>query len=251
MDDFREILRRELRQRRERNPRYTQAAFARQLGLSSGRLSEILRGKQGLSPDRAARVAERLSFPSAERHAFVDLVRASHARSEGERMEASARLATGTAGDRGQRVRLDWPCHAILEILPDLPAGSPTAELARRLGVTRDEVLDALTVLRREGLLGEGARPATEGRGEGPPAGPPKRKVHARLLAKARRALEAEGREDVEFEAIVLRAPANRLPELKRGLRDLLARLAAEAAGPDPDGEVFCIAAQLFPLTRK
>src|SRR3954468_13014795 len=63
------FLSEELARRMKSNPRYSQRAFARQLGLSAGELSEILRGKRSLSLRSALRVASSLGLsPSETRH---------------------------------------------------------------------------------------------------------------------------------------------------------------------------------------
>ena len=48
-EDYRDILREELAARTETNPQYSLRAFARDLGIGSARLSEVLNGNTGLS----------------------------------------------------------------------------------------------------------------------------------------------------------------------------------------------------------
>jgi len=91
--DYREILTREFLKRNRANPRYSQHAFARLIGLGPSRLSEILSGKDGLSHARARSVAEKLRPGPEEARLFVDLAEARHARSRLAREAARARLA--------------------------------------------------------------------------------------------------------------------------------------------------------------
>lgn len=89
---YREILKEELVRRQTRNPGYSQRAFARDLGIRSNRLSEILRGKQGISPQLAVTVAERLTSSEAYRSLFLYSVMSEHSRTEVERERAVSHL---------------------------------------------------------------------------------------------------------------------------------------------------------------
>lgn len=89
---FRRFLMNELSQRQKRNVSYSMNAFARDLGLSSSRLSEILSGKVGISEDRAVKIADRLQLSESDKAYFVDLVQSEHSRSEVGKRAARARL---------------------------------------------------------------------------------------------------------------------------------------------------------------
>ena len=90
---YQQILRTHLTDRTKHNPRYSLRAFARDLGMSPSRISEILSGKQGLSVQAGALIAKRLGFTDEEQAMFCDLVAASHARSLDARREAEIRLS--------------------------------------------------------------------------------------------------------------------------------------------------------------
>src|SRR3954471_15112941 len=68
-----QFLSEELARRIRVNPRYSQRAFARQMGLSAGELSEILRGKRALSLRSALRVANALGLSPAETRHLITL----------------------------------------------------------------------------------------------------------------------------------------------------------------------------------
>lgn len=74
------------------NPRFSLRAYAKQLGLSPSKLSEILTGKKGLSPERAEDVCDRLKLTSHDRELFSLSVRSQHARVRNERTEAKTKL---------------------------------------------------------------------------------------------------------------------------------------------------------------
>jgi plasmid maintenance system antidote protein VapI len=92
MDTYRQYLEAALAERVQQNPRYSQNAFARELGLRPSQLSEILRGKKGLSRSAAERIADTLELDGASWELFCDLVQSEHDRSMRRRELARERL---------------------------------------------------------------------------------------------------------------------------------------------------------------
>lgn len=90
--DYRAFLRDELSRRQARNARYSLRSFARDLGLAPPRLSDILRGRYGLSGAAAAELAARLRMSEEESFHFRDLAEAEHGRSRLARENARLRL---------------------------------------------------------------------------------------------------------------------------------------------------------------
>src|SRR4051812_8640701 len=69
---IRETLANELLSRQLRNERYSLRAFARSLGLSPSKLSDIMKGKQGLSLATAREIVTKLDLSVDEARAFCD-----------------------------------------------------------------------------------------------------------------------------------------------------------------------------------
>ena len=84
----------EFNERRKRREFYSQNAFARDLGLSPARLSQILSQKSGLSTRVAVSIAKTLGFDEKQTSLFVDSVISTHSRSLLERERARKRLMT-------------------------------------------------------------------------------------------------------------------------------------------------------------
>jgi uncharacterized protein (TIGR02147 family) len=89
---YRELLRAEFDQRVKHNPRYSLRAFAKALDIAPSRLSEVFRGKQGLSLSWAERISDVLKFDDERKQHFCDLVEAEHARLASRRRMAQHRL---------------------------------------------------------------------------------------------------------------------------------------------------------------
>ena len=86
--DYRKILRRELEQRINRNPRYSLRSFAKDLKVAPALMSDVLNEKRGLSRFSATRIANRIGLSSSETETFCDLVKSKHARSRLSKLEA-------------------------------------------------------------------------------------------------------------------------------------------------------------------
>lgn len=73
MERVRARIRLEYTLRRTRNPSYSLRAFARDIGIGSGRLSELLSGKRRFTPRSIERISRALKLSQEE---FEDLVEA-------------------------------------------------------------------------------------------------------------------------------------------------------------------------------
>lgn len=91
-EDYRQILKNELTRRCGNNALYSLRAFARDIGVSPSQLTEVLGGKHGLSGRKAKTVSQNLGFNKEETNFFVDLVEATHGRSEVKRELAKIRI---------------------------------------------------------------------------------------------------------------------------------------------------------------
>jgi uncharacterized protein (TIGR02147 family) len=91
-DSYRNILRQTFEERHYLNPSYSKRSFARDLGLAPSSLSEILRGRKGLSPKRSILVAKALRLPDWQIRYFQDLVTKEYGRNTTEVKKAIVRL---------------------------------------------------------------------------------------------------------------------------------------------------------------
>lgn len=260
--DYREILRTELSRRMKQNPRYSQGAFARDLHLTPARLSEILRGKQGVSPTVAVQIADYLRLKDEERGFFLDLVESLHGRSVLARESARLRLnrfrKTSYAeshGDQAFHDISDWYYVAILELLR-LPRSRPEAAwIAEALGLDAELVANALEQLIQLGFLKLSASGATvcsdvHQRFIG--------SVHSESFQKFSRQILWKAIESVDetrahaMHSYMLALPAGRLPRLLALIKDSSNALA-EALDTD-QGEkdvVYCLSVQFFPISEE
>src|SRR4051812_32553988 len=96
MQTYRDTLKNELERRARANLRYSLRAFARDLGMPPSRLSDVLNGVHGISPQRGETLAKKLKLDGLVREEFVASVIAAHGRSATQRSAARTRLAAAT-----------------------------------------------------------------------------------------------------------------------------------------------------------
>lgn len=264
-DDYRRRLRRELEERCRRDARYSQRAFARDLGIAPHRLSEILRGKQGISRFAGEKVAQRLGLGKSERERFLDAIESVHARSPLKRAAARARLvkrahAPAMEPLEADTFRLigDWYHLAILELLKLRGAKSSPAWIGRALGIGEIEASLALSRLERLGFLKLPAAAGGKIRLLKPTntlaGGVPSEAVkafHRQVLERATAALFTQPVEEREYSTSFLAVERERLPEAKALLQEFWGKFHAlmtpAAAAAD---DVYCLGIQLFHLTN-
>lgn len=259
---YRRFLTRELEDRCQRNPRYSLRAYARDLGLQPGKLSEILRGRCGLSGAMASSLSDRLKLNAQEKRHFIALVEAEHARSPLRRQQAREDLKTLEAQHGFSEVDLerfkiisDWQHLAIHELfLTKGFAGTPAAA-ARKLGLTEAQALDAMERLAAFGLLqiAEGLWSRVE-MSLGHSTGLPSREIrrhHGQLLERAMGALENVSTEERDFSSLTLAIPEEALPRVRDMIKEFRRRLNREMEEARDKDRVYCLNVNFFPLDRK
>lgn len=69
--NYRDILKEQLQRRQELNPQFSLRSFAKKLGVSPSKISEVLSGKKKLSVGRLEELAERLNLRDKEKEIFL------------------------------------------------------------------------------------------------------------------------------------------------------------------------------------
>ena len=155
--DYRTRLKDELELRQGRNAFYSLRAFARDLGLSPARLSEILAGKKGLSAPAAHDVAQRLELDSDESSLFVLSAEGLHGRSRTSKTSAQAKLKQalelGAHSKQKLTTIVGWSSDAILKMSQRDGFVENTEAIAKALDIPQHFASGALRFLTRLGLL--------------------------------------------------------------------------------------------------
>jgi uncharacterized protein (TIGR02147 family) len=266
-NDYRDVLRSILEERGRKNPRYSLRAFARDLGITPSRLSDVLKGRYGLSREASHKIAERLGFNSNETEFFCNLAESEHARSQTQRQLAKIRLKKFTGDSHYQMLQMDtfhlvadWYHMAILELTYLKGFKSNLTWIANALGISRPVAEQAVARLKRLGLLTEknGVYRATEARSRTPDEVPSDaiKKFHQGILERAIAALYTQSVEDREFRATVVAIPRSKIAEAKIDIRKFQRALGAKLSGRgqpknETKDDVFVFSTQLFSLTHQ
>ena len=160
--DYREYLSDAFRKRRQGNPKYSLRAFARDIGVSPSRLSEVMTGKGELSHERGSIIAKKIKLTALETLDFLDRIDAVSAALPAERQAATKRVASRDKNQRKSKRRylddehfakiFDPKFHVIWSLM-QLPSydGNP-ASITDILKINSIELYDSLRGLERLGL---------------------------------------------------------------------------------------------------
>jgi uncharacterized protein (TIGR02147 family) len=258
--DYRAFLRSVLQERSAKNPRYSLRAFSRDLKISSARLSEILAGKQGLSPQRAKILAELLELKDEDKNYFVLLVASQHARSSGQRQLTTARLNALHQQNAYQvmsvdafKIISDWHHLAILELSACVDFRSDYSWIAERIAIPEAEVKMAVERMLSVGLLkkvesGFSANDEfTHVKNRAPSEAI--RKFHEQVLQKALENLRPDNVDQREFKTAVLAFPRESLTEARSMIHGFMVQFDSHFNVQREKDSVYCLAVNFFSMT--
>ncbi|MCX6116271.1 MAG: TIGR02147 family protein [Proteobacteria bacterium] len=257
--DFRHILKQHLLQRVTRNPKYSQGAFARDLGLKSNRLSEILSGKQGISPQVALDLAKKLELNQSETEQFCHLVAARHGRSQALKDSSRSALASHNIPEKSQTRNFDtsilskWYSIVILECIRITKQIAPIKWYASELGVSEAAVKLCLDNLRALGLFvkdDNGHIWADQLNIESPVPSANIKQFHLAAMDLAAKAIFSVDMSEREYQSMVIPMEAHRVTEFKEKLRNLVHEFADAADAQTRATSVYMLSAQMFPIIQ-
>lgn len=245
-----DFLREEFSRRSARNPSFSLRAFARLVGISPGRISEIMSGRKPMGLRNAERVATQLQFDDKRREAFLNLVR----KQQRGRVSswASSKEDFGKVGDDAYKVVAEWHHFAILSLMETCGFENDPQWIAARLGISLGRVRAALVRVERLGL-------ASKVRGRWRPTyaristtneipSQALRSSHKQILRHAMVALDKVPLQQRSVTSATMAIDPKKLPRAK----EMIAQFQAQLARFLETGvrtEVFDLNVQLVPVT--
>lgn len=256
--NYRDILKDKLSERCQKNGKYSLRAFARDLELSPQRLSHILSGRHGLSPEAAQKVAAGLGLSEEETTFFCTLVQEKHARSGVLKTKAKEKLQEITSQYKDLsldhfKIIADWYHFAIMELTLVEGFSSEPKWIAKALNITPMEAKMALERLLRMDLLEKSADGELSLTGQFfvDPKGTPSqalRQFHRQLMEKATLSLEFQKLEQRDFSSTVLAIDEADLPKAKEVLKNFRVQFDKEFSAGKRKTKVYCLGIQFFSL---
>lgn len=258
-DSYRAFLSEELVRRIRVNSSYSQRSFARQLGLSPGELSEVIRGKRPLSVKSALRVSRGLGLSSAETRRLLLLVQLEKSKELGGASLAEIGADPSPAPPTVYSIDVfsvisDWYHFAILSLTECEKFRWDPKWIAQRLGISAAEVRIAIERLIRVGLLEEsgGRLRTTQGNLASPDgiSSEAIRSYHRQVLQKAEQALETQPIEEREIAGISVAVARRSVGDFKKDVSRFLDEMGVKYGSGSKKQEVYQLEVALFRLTR-
>ena len=245
MDQILECLREDFEMKRGKNARYSLRSYSSFLGVSPTSLSLYFRGRRELSLEAKKRALLKLGPERAQLAVLLE-----------EESRASAKHRDYTPLDfEKMEVLGDWYYFAILS-LAEIPEFSEDPEwIGRRLNISPKQAETAVERLLKLGMLvrnSEGAL-APSGKSFATPdqvASLAVRRSHYQALELARTSLDRDSVEERGFHAMTMAIDPSRLEEARKRIKKFNRKLCEFLEGGEKK-EVYRLATQLFPLSRK
>lgn len=238
----------ELDRRMRNNPRYSQRAYAKQLGLSPGELSEILNQKRKLSPKSAAKIASSLDLNSSETDHLFKLVQKDHI------PQPKVKIPHQALNLDLFQIVSDWQCFAILNLSECSGFRWNAHWIAKRLFLAVPIVRKALERLEKVGLIQKkgntySVTPDYVISANGVPS-EAVRNYHKSLLKKAAEALDTQSLKEREFLSVGLAFDPQYIDKVKEEMNRFSDQIV-ETYSKGKKTEVYQFCLQFFRLTQR
>lgn len=261
--EYRQILLNELDKRKQQNNSYSLRAFARDLGIAAPTLSDILKGKKGLSHKSAERIACQLRLKEHHKNLFVQSVLARHGRSVHLRNLAQDQLNLLLAQTEYPQIDLekfqiisDWYYFAILELCETNTPVKSANDISRRLNLNIETVENALKALESLNLIEfKNEMWKQTHKDLTTPADIPStfiRQNHLQIMKKAEESLMRDNVRDRDFSNITLALSSDQIDYAKKEIEKFCHRLSGKLNESNQNKDrVYSLTVQLFPLDFK
>jgi len=260
VEDYKEILLAKFETRRVSEPNYSLRRFAQAIGLTPSNLSDIFKGRCGLSLEGAIRVAEALQLNENERQDFLDLVESQHARSQADRAAAKRRL-----DERRKRPFQNaaaeisaiehWYYLAALELVELTNGQIDEQSLSERLSINREQARDAFVALLNLRLIklenGRYVRLKNEFAVAAPTPSHRIQNYHRQMLQLAEGSLTRQPLKRRQFSSTVMTFDSKRIDEAKEFLAQVEDEFFRRFEAKDGADCVYALNLQLFGVDRQ
>lgn len=234
----------------DRNRRYSLRAYARDLGISLGALSEILRGKRLLSPRMAKRLAPQLALDPRQECLFLNAL--PNETSRASRLRVDEDFQRHALADDQFRLIADWYHYGILSLMKTDDFEPSYAWISKRLGITAGEAELGIARLIRIGLVKRSGRKLTRTKSwitttsEVPSTA--LKRSHKQSIDQAGEALFKIPVELRDITSTTVATDASQLQAAKKLIRDFHIKLQSLLES-GPKTEVYNLNIQLVPVT--
>lgn len=260
--DYKDILLEKYEAMRAKKPALSLRQFALAIGITPSNLSDIFKGRCGLSPKNAAKVADGLGMDESEARYFLDLVESKHARSRPDREAAQKRLEERSQHPLGSPVKGEavhaitkWYYMAALELITLTDGKIDAVDLSKRLSITIDEAKTAFSTLRKLGLIklvsGRFVREKEHLLVESPTPSALVRKYHEQILALGQNAVMEKPMTERKLSSTLMTFDSRRYEEVTQFLSEMDNEFYRRFEAKTTGDSVHCFSFQFFRVDEK
>jgi len=232
--------------RKNDNDRYSERAFARDLGLSPGFLKLLFQGKKQLSLARAQEVTQRLQWTEAQRVKFLKSMQSESAK------KAKSLKGKFLLSDLDFFEISDWFHFAIIELIKAKDGQCSLEVICQRLEISKTEATFALKHLKRLNMVEEIKKgsyrvpdsyevPSITSEGI--------RKYHKQMLERAKKAVEEQTMDERDLRSLTLAFDKARVQEAKDDIQKFVAQFEKKY-GKGSRNSVYQMSLALFRLDK-
>jgi uncharacterized protein (TIGR02147 family) len=258
--EHREYLRKELNQRIQRRPLYSQRAFARDLGLSASSLGDYLKGTMRLSAGRICQISKTIGLTAEQRQHWIDLLDEKFAKSQETRqlaqLRVKARLQAQTHSISVDQFKVisEWFHLAYLELIDmDTQKYSDPKTAAASLGVPVKSLKIAIKRLSDVGFLKKDENgffqvdPSTR-LGDSVPS-EAIRQYHTQILKRATQAIETQDMSRRFNSSTIIALPKKDVEKILAELQTVALKFLDPYSEPSTSKDsLYCLSLQFFDL---
>ncbi len=245
------VLQMKLTEFQLKNAAFSLRAFSKRLEMSPGAVSQILNGKRFISKKVAQKICDKLLLDPQEKLEIVGLF-----------PEQKKEILNNTASEPNYlqlqsdqfRVISDWYYLAILSLIKIRGFKQKPQWISKRLGISEKEAKEALTRLKRLGLIekdkkGGFKRSAPRYRTSDDTKDLSVQKSHFQSLELAQKSLATNAVQERDFTSITMAINSKKLDQAKVLIRKFQDKLSGFLEDSTPN-KVYRLCIQLFPLTK-
>lgn len=245
---IREVLEKELQERKKINPRYSLRSYAQQLNISASALSEILKGTRALSRTKAQSILNKVTASPELINHILQLF-PSEKRKPAQSKKPSYKTITN-----GFQIVSDWKYFAILSLLETCENSGTIDHISKRLNISKSEVQKCVNLLCKEKMLQKTDKEtyALTGHHFTTSDEIPDRyiqKSHLQNFELATEKLQQIPLQLRDFTAMTMAIDPQKLPRAKKYIREFYHKISG-LLEKDNKKEVYKLCIQLFPLTK-
>ncbi|HVK61351.1 MAG TPA: TIGR02147 family protein [Bdellovibrionales bacterium] len=259
---LRAFLGEEYKLRHQRNPNYSLRAYARDLGLSVSNLSDILKGRGGISRKLLQQIAPNLQLEDHETELTWSLIESEFARTALQRKAAKDRLKIQKKYHTANEIPLDtfklvseWQHMAILELAGIRSLKLTSDRVAERLGISHTKALESMNRLVDLGLLvrdGEvysrGAELSVVGKNVPNAA---IRDFHRQIISKAAVAIDEQDTHQRMLTSNIVAISASDYERAMGRIQKFIEEFLSEfGSSGDKKEKLYCLSGQFFSLDK-